>query len=348
MRYLFYMGHPAHFHLFKNIILNLKDKGHEVRLLIKKKDILEELLQRMGWEYTNINPKGRADNKISIAWNLLKRDLEMFRIARRFKPNAMMGTSAEISHTGTLLGIPSIVFDEDDADAIPLFSKLAHPLATRILAPRCTRMGKWEKKKSGYEGYHELAYLHPDYFTPDASVISELKPEEKYFVIRFSRLGAHHDSGVTGISDELALKICEILRPHGRIFISSERDLGPALEPYRIKLNPLSIHHVLYYAQLVICDSQTMSAEAGVLGTPFIRYNDFVDRLSYLEELEKTYGLGFGIKPPNDEQLLNKVSELASAEGMKEEWQKRRNKMLAEKIDLVQFATQVILETSKK
>lgn len=39
------MGHPAHFHLFKNTIILLKEAGHDVKILIKKKDILEDLLK---------------------------------------------------------------------------------------------------------------------------------------------------------------------------------------------------------------------------------------------------------------------------------------------------------------
>ena len=33
------------------------------------------------------------------------------------------------------------------------------------------------------------------------------------------------------------------------------------------------------FASLYIGDSQTMAAEAGVLGVPFVRFNDFVGRL---------------------------------------------------------------------
>jgi predicted glycosyltransferase len=47
---------------------------------------------------------------------------------------------------------------------------------------------------------------------------------------------------------------------------------------------------------MYIGDSQTMTAEAAVLGTPAIRFNDFVGELSYLEELEYTFDLTYGIK----------------------------------------------------
>jgi predicted glycosyltransferase len=29
MRILFHLGHPAHFHLFKNVIKSLKENGHQ-------------------------------------------------------------------------------------------------------------------------------------------------------------------------------------------------------------------------------------------------------------------------------------------------------------------------------
>ena len=100
MRYLFYMGHPAHFHLFKNTVIALKQSGHEVQILIKKKDILEDLLRHAGMQYININPEGRRDDKLSIALKLLKRDFQFYKICLRFKPHIMMGTSAEIAHVG--------------------------------------------------------------------------------------------------------------------------------------------------------------------------------------------------------------------------------------------------------
>jgi len=42
------------------------------------------------------------------------------------------------------------------------------------------------------------------------------------------------------------------------------------------------MHHVMAFASLYIGDSQTMAAEAGVLGVPFVRFNDFVGRIGYL------------------------------------------------------------------
>ena len=116
---------------------------------------------------------------------------------------------------------------------------------------------------------------------------------ERQHVGKGDRLG--HDSGIKGINTEIAQRLIDILAPHGTIYITSERPLEPQFEQYRIRINPLDMHHVMAFASLYIGDSQTMAAEAGVLGTPFVRFNDFVGRIGYLRELEDTYHLGFGV-----------------------------------------------------
>lgn len=35
MKILFHLGHPVHFHLFKNVIKTLKEKKHQVFIFIK-------------------------------------------------------------------------------------------------------------------------------------------------------------------------------------------------------------------------------------------------------------------------------------------------------------------------
>jgi hypothetical protein len=90
---------------------------------------------------------------------------------------------------------------------------------------------------------------------------------------------------------------------------------------------------------MYIGDSQTMAAEAGVLGTPFVRFNGFVGRIGYLAELENTYKLGFGINPDDPQKLLSTVEELMNTENLKSIFAKRREKMLKDKIDVDKFMT---------
>lgn len=340
MKVLFFLGHPAHFHLFKNTMKTLKENGHTVFILNKKKDVLDNLLEKSGLEFFNVMPKGRKDSRMGIALGLVKRDLRLIQFCLRNRPDIMTGTSTEISHVGKLLGIPSICVNEDDHDVVPLFSKLGYPWASHILAPDPCRTGKWEHKTIHYPGYHELAYLHPGNFTPDKNIVLKyFDPDEIYTILRFAKLTAHHDKGIRGINSKIAGQLIEILKPFGKVYITSERELESEFEHLRIGIRPEDMHHVMAFANLYIGDSQTMAAEAGVLGVPFIRFNDFVGRIGYLNELELKYKLGFGFKPDQQEEMLGKVKELISTGNLNEKWKIKRNDMLKDKIDVADYLT---------
>ena len=361
MKILVYMGHPAHFYLYKNAIINWREHGHCVEILIKKKDILQQLLENQGWEYHNILAEGRKNSKIGMALGTLKRAWRQYLFCQNFNPDILTGTSVENSIIGPLCNIPVVNCNEDDAAVVPLYAKLSYPGASAILNPIVCNSSKWDTKATKYPSYQELAYLHPNHFTPDPSVVQGygIDTTKPYFVLRFASLNAHHDDGIKGINTEVAQRLVDILSPHGQIYITSERKLEPQFEPYRIRINPLDMHHVMAFASLYIGDSQTMAAEAGVLGTPFVRFNDFVGRIGYLCELEDVYQLGYGIhaspltedstirrndgslQPSGTEALYQTVRDLVAmpADERRALFHTRRENMLSEKIDYAKFLT---------
>jgi len=105
---------------------------------------------------------------------MLKADLKLLFFALGKKPDLMAGTSYAISHVGKVLSIPSINVNEDDWDVVPFYARLSYPWASVIISPRVCRTGKWQNKKIEYDGYHELAYLHPNYFSPDKTVVRNI------------------------------------------------------------------------------------------------------------------------------------------------------------------------------
>ena len=361
MKILVYMGHPAHFYLYKNTIKQLREDGHQVEILIKKKDILQTLLDNQGWEYHNILQEGRKNSKLGMLIGMLKRAWRQNKFCAQYKPDILTGTSVENSYIGKWRHIPVINCNEDDAAVVPLYAKLSYPWANAILNPIVCNSGKWDSKATKYPSYQELAYLHPNHFTADAKVVTGygIDVTKPYFVMRFASLHAHHDNGIKGINTKIAERLVKILEPFGTIYITSERPLEPQFEKYRIKINPLDMHHVMAFASLYIGDSQTMAAEAGVLGVPFVRFNDFVGRIGYLRELEDTYELGYGIhasvlpvdspirrndgslQPSGVEELYKRVEELVAmpSEQRRKVWASRRNQMLSDKIDCAKFLT---------
>jgi len=349
MKVLFYLGHPAHYHLFKNSIKKLgKDR---TVVLIKSKDVLEKLLQEDNIEYHNVDgtsSKIIGKSTFDIALNFGKRIIRIAKIIRINKPYILAGSAAELAILGRLFRIPSAIFFEDDFEKVASFAKIAGPSATHLICPDCCSAWKWNYKKIGYNSYHELAYLHPDVFSPEIKKIESIFDlNKKNFIIRFSELGAYHDVGKAGITDEMALELIKRLEKYGKVLITSERTLPEQFEPYRITIRATDIHHALYFADMFIGDSQTMTAESAVLGTPALRFNDFVGELSYLENLEIPYNLTYGFKTNNSKGLFLKIDELLEDPNLKATWKIRKEKMLSEKINFTDYITN-FLENYKR
>jgi len=338
-RILFFLNHPAHYHLFKHTIDELKAIGHEIHIVIKSKDILEDLLEAANESYTNFVPQIRKDGYVAIINGLLKRNRALYSYCKNNPPDIMVGTSTAIAHIGALLGIPTINFSEDDYKVVRNFGLVTYPFTDVILSPITCENGKWNKKTVFYSGYHKLAYLHPNRFKPDLNIVQKyISTAEPYFILRFSKLNAYHDTGIDGITDEIAQEIIKLLTAYGKVYITSERELPSAFEQYRLQINPLDIHHILAHADLYIGDSQSMTVESALLGTPAIRFSSFVGQIGVLEELENKYNLTFGIAPHERGKLFIKIQELLQ-ESSKKKFRERRERMLQDKIDVAAFFT---------
>ena len=336
---LFYIGHPAHYHNVKHVSRLLQEKGHQVFWVVREKDVLFELVEELKDRYQiTFIRESAPKNKLDRIKRIAKREGIMFKLMRKHKPDLAIGTDLVIAHVGNLLGIPSIILNEDDAEAVPLFAQYGIKYCTTNLAPESCSAGKYEHKTVHYPGYQELAYLHPNYFQPKKeNVLNLFGDRERYFILRFSSLNAHHDDGVEGINDQRALQLIQLMEPHGKVWITSERPLNKELEPYRIQIPAKEMHHALAFAHLYAGDSQTMTAEAAVLGTPALRFNDFVGRLGYLEELEHKYDLTYGFKTHQFEPLIAKLQELLKEPNLKGRWNEKQSIMLKECIDLTDF-----------
>lgn len=341
MKVLFIISHPAHFHLFRRTIDNLKRDGHQTAIVIRPKDVLEQLCVNSGWSFIKVKGRSRTAGRIGQALSLLHRIMEVAGIVRKERPDFMIGSDGVQTYVGKLFGIPAFCCNEDDAEATPMYARMFYPWATGIIAPDCCSVGKWAYKKIPVASYHELAYLYPGQFKPDRSKVEQygIDTEKPYTLIRFAQLTAFHDVGIHGINFNIAKRLIDMLQPYGPVYITSERPLEPELEPYRINIDPLDIHDVMAYASLFVGDSQTMAAEAGTLGIPFVRLNDFVGRLSYLNEIENKYKLGFGHRADDVNGFFASVRRWLETPDRKAVCAERRLSMLTDKIDYSAFLT---------
>ncbi len=336
MRVLIDVNHPAHVHLFKNLSRELEKRGHEVLWAARPRGPVGPLLEKYGFNYKMLT--SAKPGYINMVTELIERDCKIYKLVKIFKPTVMLGTSVCISHVSRVTKAHSIVFSEDDADVVRTFVALSYPFADTICTPDCLK-DDFGGKHIKYPSYHELAYLHPDHFSPNPEVLKKLglSENDKYFIIRFVAFRADHDIGQSGITYTAGKKLIDELLHYGKVFITSERALPSEVEKYRIHISPWELHNALYYATICIGDSQTMVAEAAVLGTPAIRCNTFVGRISYLEELEHKYGLTYGFLPKDEDKMFDKITELLKKPNLKEEWQEKRKRMLKDKIDLTEW-----------
>lgn len=341
MRILVDLNHPAHVHLFRNAILEWKKHGHDVLIAARDKDVTLRLLQLYGLDYTRT--AGVHKGWLAFPLAALELDWKILGLARRFDPDVMVGTSFAIAHVSKFVRAKSIVFAEDNKNSSRLFWAVAQPFADAIVVPDSIP-DNFGPRQVKYPSYHELAYLHPNRFTPNEEVLREegLSPNKPYSVVRFVSFGASHDVNQSGLDEPARTRLIQLLQKQGQVIISGETDLPPELEPLRMKISPDQVHHLLAFAQILVSDSQTMTVEAAVLGTPSVRYNTFVGRTPIIEELENRYQLTYGFRPPYFDEMMNKVEEILASADKRALWFQRRARMINEKIDLTEWLVRYV------
>lgn len=343
MKFLLMISHPAQFHMYRNIIGKLKEHSHQVVIVIRPKDILEQLCEEANVSFYKVNERSNKCGRLGYFIAFFSKIFAVMKIVRRERPNLLAGCDGTIAYVGRLLGLPSIGFTEDDYSIIKLYADIFFPVYNKVIIPYVCDAGKWSHKKIGYAGYQKLTYLHPNYFTPDKKVVEKYFPvdESPYYIIRFAKLSAHHDVGVNGFSREVAQRVIDMLKAKGRVFITSETELPHEFEPYRLRINPLDIHHLLAFASLYIGDSQSMAVEACMLGTPCLRFNDFVGKkkISVLEELEHVYHLTNGIHSSDADTLYKRIDEILTLSDARPIYLENRQRMLKDKIDVTKYWT---------
>jgi predicted glycosyltransferase len=332
MKILIDVSHPALAHVFAHVVRAFAARGHSCVVVARAKDVTLALLDAYGIPYRVLT--GAGHGHLGRARELVVREARLFALARRLRPDLVTGTSVHAARVARACGARSAVLNDDDAAAVPLFRWLAYPLASAIVTPTALAHERWGPRHLTYPSYHALFYLHPARFSPDPGVAGELglAAGAPYAVVRLSALEAHHDTGVRGVSPDLLRALRERIGGSVRLFVSSEKPLPPELEGLRLPLPPARAHHALAGARFVLGDSQTMTAEAAVLGTPAFRVNDFVGRIAYLRELED-YGLAFGFRPGREADALAAIEGVLAMPDRAAVFAARRAKMLAEKID---------------
>jgi predicted glycosyltransferase len=267
-----------------------------------------------------------------------------YRVLKRAKtvdPDVMVSVgSPAVGHAAKILGKPHVLFTDNDV----LSNYLATPFADIICTPE-----KYEtdygSKHIRYPGYHELAYLHPEQFTPEPDMLRDysIEPTDDYFILRFVSWGAHHDVGKSGLDIKGKRRLVSFLEEYGAVYITSEGDIPSEFEEYQFPVPPHLIHNMLSYANIYIGDSQTMATEAAVLGTPSVRANSFAGEndMSNFVELEEQYELLYSFEDQN--LAIEKIKSMVNYNDLGTKWEERRKRLISDKINVGDFITEIIV-----
>ena len=338
MNILFSINHPAHVHFFRNSIKILKKENYNIWVTARDKELTVPLLKHYDIDYILLSKQKRSF--INSIKEYFSHQYYLFKILKDKKINLVLSIGGVFSSLSAwALGIPSIEFSDTEHAWFQHF--LTYPFLTILYTPSCylSYMGK---KQIRYQGYHELAYLHPKYYKSDDLIIRKMgiNRDEKFVLLRFVSWQASHDLGQGGLSLKTKRKLIRELSTSARVFISSEEKLDDEFQPYAINIKPWEIHDVIANATLLITEGATMASEGAILGTPTIYINSL--KLGYIEEQRCKYKLVYSFR--NDDHVSSKAHELINNNAAKKEWLKKKENLIRETTDI----TGLILSSIKK
>ncbi len=339
MRILVDLTHPMHVHFFRHAIARWQREGHALCLTSRDKDITCALLDEFGLAHIRIG-RGARRGPLGLAVELIERAWGLSRVVRRFRPDVAVAEAGTFLVYGCLAGrVPVVVFS--DTEHARLSNAITYPLARAVITPRAYRRDVG-RKHVRYNGYQQLAYTHPAYFAPDPSALAAegLRPGEPFLIVRLVNWGASHDVRDFGVRD--LRQVIEALSPYGRVILSSEKPLPPDLEALALRGPRRNMLHLQAFARLFFGESATMAAECAMLGTPAIFLS--TSRRGYIDELQARYEMVYSFNDPRTGQAeaLDKARALLADPDTAARWQVRRQRMLAELIDVTDFIARTV------
>jgi predicted glycosyltransferase len=325
------ISHPAHVHFFRNVIRILCLRGHNILIGARDKEFTTDLLNSYSMEYITLTSKG--EGLTGLVKELVEQQLRISKIIKKNQIDIMLQIGGIFNApVGRYYGKPTLAFSDTENDRWG--NKLSFTLSKHVLTPNCfdhSIGGTW-KNQTCYPGYHELAYLSPTYFS------ESIRPENK-FLLRFVGWGAGHDIGEKGLSNNQKIEIVNILRKYGSVHISSENPLPKELTDLSCRYHPSEIHDFMKTCKIIVGESATMASEAACLGIPAVFISN--KGRGYTTEQDKKYGLIKHYRLDQWEEIVQRL-KLWAAEDQSDEWQKRRWRMLKEKIDVTAWLVDLI------
>lgn len=338
MKILIDILHPAHVNFFRNFITMMQSRGHQIIVTAREKDVALELLQHYKLPYQKISTLKKGF--VNLARELVTRTHKLNRIIKAEKPDLLLGVmGASIALSGKIYKIPTLIFYNNETAKLTNF--YAYRLASKFITSSSYE-DKVPRNHITYHGYHELAYLHPQHFTPNKAAVEKLgiNTKEKYFVMRFVSWLSSHDAGSQGFHDKVAF-VREMAK-YGKVIISAEKKLTlpKELQLYALTIPPHLLADVIAFAHLYVGESASVASDAACLGVPSIYLAN--TKRGYTNEQEHKFHLVYNYTA--QEEALAKALEIAQRDQneVRKEFQQKRQKLLHYCVDVTQWMAEFV------
>ena len=321
----------------------MEKKGHVVLITARNKEVTLGLLSKYHFDFIPVGEQKSGKFNLIKEWIL--RDFQILKIAQEFRPDYLLGIgNPSVAHAAKLMRKKSIIFT--DTEHAKFANGITYPFADVICTPSCFKCD-FGQKQVRYNGCHQLASLHPNRFTPNPTVLTELglHMDDNIFLVRFAAFDASHDTKTEHFDKHYIPELINRLEDKGTVVISSEVKLEPYLQKYQYKLSPDRYHDLLYFSKMYIGEGSTSAMEAAVLGVPSIHFerlniggqkSTILPYIGVLNEFQAKYNLLYSFCDERD--LLSKVDEILSdLNKAKVIWGQRRDALLNDKIDVTAF-----------
>jgi len=338
MRLLIEAHHPAHVHFFRNAVRIWQERGAEILLLGRDRDVMKRLLAAYDFIPHEILTAQRQDNRFPME-EMLQRQLKVMGKIVQFRPDAVLSLMGSYTQSAALFRLPNVIFTDSEFQSFN--HKIAHPFATRIYTPDCYHKDHGRKQRR-YRGYHELAFLHPSRFTPREEVLTMMGGAERgaYVVLRMSAWNTLHDIGKKGFGDRFDDFMTELTR-RSRVFVVPEGGALPERwEENRLKLPAEWFHDALAFARLVVTEGASTASEAACLGVPAVYLN--TTERGYLSDQERRYGLVANFTDAG--AALEKSLQMLDSPAEADRFRAAGERLVAEHIDVTDYVVREIEE----
>lgn len=329
--------HPASVHLFRNFIKEMREKGHNVVVTARNKGFTFKLLGAYSIEYIVLGKHYKS--MFGKMFGVLLYTFKLTKIIKQHKIDVLLDSCFAMytGFTATITRKPIVNINNTD---VSLFLDYSRYIISAYITPVSFKKD-FGKKQLRCHTFNELAFLHPNYFSPNNKVLERLglSSSDVFVLLRFVAWDAAEEIGTktTGYTIDEIRNVVNCFSQHGKVLISCDYDLPGDLEKHHIeKMDNIrfgEIQFLEYYASLYLGESGAMAAECALLGTPSVFVSS--KKLGFLDELEQDFDLVINCN--NKEAALKQGLDILTNKNSNYDWQKRKNKMLQKKIDLTSF-----------